>query len=378
MPLRSSTSSCFALVLAALLGCGGGETATGSSTSSSTGGDGGGGAAPCPAGSHAGTASGCEADLTGWTAGPSLTHARDHHCTFVTETPAGPFLYVVAGAGTVSATRQIERSTIAADGTLGAFADIGMLPKGVIGPGLATLDRSFVLAGGLGTDSNSTTATYVGKIGDDGGVTITPGPEMGASRYHVSLVYAKGFVFAIGGLFQSVSGGVPTQDIVDTIERAAFDGTTLSAFEMMPPLPVKLTHHATVVHDGAIYVIGGGSDVDALPDILRATVSDTGDLGAWEGVGALPEGRASPSALVFLDQLYVIAGMTSLVDGEVSTVLRAPIGMDAKVGSFATLAPLPKERAHSHQTPLYNGHLYSVGGSIMHEPQADVFVGTLQ
>ncbi|MEO7328274.1 MAG: hypothetical protein ABI193_06835 [Minicystis sp.] len=354
-----------------------GTTGSGGSGGAGTGGAGGSGPV-CPPGAHPTEAGACEAALTGWAAGPPIKHKRDHHVTFVTETPSGNFLYVAAGAGSSSATLAIERAAIAEDGTLGAFSDVAQLPTGIIGPGLAQLDRAFVLGGGLGSDSNSSAATYVGKIADDGAVTLTKGPDLGASRYHVSLVYVKGFVFALGGLFQQVTGGNVKQDVVDTVERAGFDGTTLSAFTMMPPLPTKLTHHATFVHDGAIYVLGGGSNLAAVPDILRASVSDTGDLGAWETVGQLSEGRASPAVTVFLDQLYVIGGMTSLTGGEQSTVLGGALDATGMLGSFSPLAPLPKARAHSHQAPLYHGHLYSVGGSINHVPQAQVYVGSFQ
>lgn len=355
-----------------------GTGGSGGSGTTSTGGNGGGDAGPtCPAGSHMGTSGACEAELTGWTPGPKMKRARDHHVTFVAESPAGPFIYVAAGMGATAPPTQIERALINADGTLGAFEDIEKLPVGLIGPGLAQVDRSFVLGGGLTSNSNSTASTYVGNVGDDGHVTITQGPDMASSRYHVSLAYAKGFVFALGGLYQKVSGTTATQEVLDVVERAPFDGTTLGAWETLAPLPAKLTHHATIAHDGAIYVIGGG-DKTALPDIRRATVADDGSLGTWETVGQLPEGRASPAATVFLSQLYVISGMTSLTGGEVDTVLAGAFDTAGALGTFTELAKLPKARAHSHQAPFYNGYLYSAGGSINHVPQNDVFIGKLQ
>jgi hypothetical protein len=398
LPLsRRLGASCALAFLALAAGCGSSETtaatSTGSSsTSSSTTGSGGsggaggggtststgaGGEAFCPPGSHPGVLD-CVADLKDWTAGPKLAHKRDHHVTLVAETPAGPFLYVVAGAGTGATVKQIERSTIAADGTLSAFSDVAMMPEGLLGCGLAQVDRSFVIAGGLGDDSNSKTSVYVGQIADDGGVTFTKGPDLAASRYHVSLAYSQGFIYAMGGLFQEIVGGMPTQKIVDTIERAAFDGKVVSPWEMVAPLPVALTHHASIVYKDAIYVVGGGSNVAASPDILRATVSSAGALGPWENYGSLTKGLASPSLNIFLDQLYVFAGMTSLTGGEVATVSRAPFDGMGKVGAFEALPPLPLARAHSHQTPLYKGHFYSVGGSKSHVPQAEVFVGNLQ
>ena len=39
----------------------------------------------------------CEASLTSWTKGPSLMAKRDHHATFVADSSAGAFLYVLGG-----------------------------------------------------------------------------------------------------------------------------------------------------------------------------------------------------------------------------------------------------------------------------------------
>lgn len=350
----------------------------GSSSSGSTSSTGGaGGNANCEIGSHA-TAAGCEATLESWTAGPNMLKGRDHHVTFAATSPAGTFLYALLGASASgSADVTIERSSIAADGSLGAFEKIGAAPKGLIGPGFAQSDeRSFVLVGGLGSDGNSTTSTFVGHVEDDGTVKLAAAADLATSRYHVSASFAKGYVFAIGGLHQEVSGGSPTQVVEDVVERASFDGTTLGSWTTLAPLPMATTHHAAVFHDGAIWVIGGGSGASARTSIYRATVADDGSLGAWEAAGDLPQGRATSSAFVFLDHLYVVAGMTSLTGGEVATVLRAPIE-GTKVGVFEELSALPKARAHAHQTPLVNGHLYNVGGSISHVVQKDVFIGLL-
>ncbi len=370
----TSTSSSATTTTTTTTGSGG----SGSTSSSSTGSGGSGGSEPlCPPGSHTGAA-GCEAELASWVAGPKLKHKRDHHVTFAVATPAGSFLYVVGGVGGSATVMQIERSTIAKDGTLSAFSDVATMPEGLLGCGLAQVDASFVIVGGLGDDSNSKTSVYVGQIADDGSVSFTKGPDLGASRYHVSLAYSRGYLYAMGGLYQAVVGGMPTQKVVDTIERAAFDGKTVSPWETVAPLPVALTHHASLVYKDAIYVIGGGSDAAALPDIVRATVSDTGALGPWESYGTLSQGLASPSVSVFLDQLYVFAGMTTLSGGEVASVARAPFDASGKVGAFVDLPALPLARAHSHQTPLYEGHFYSVGGSKNHVPQNDVFIGALQ
>ncbi len=345
---------------------------------STSGGGGSGGGDACAEGSHA-EAGGCVASLTGWTAGPSLNRARDHHVTFVADTPTGSFLYALAGTTTTGApATTAERASIGADGALSTFELLDTLPSGRIGPGFAQVDRGFVIAGGLDSTGASNATTWVGRVEDDGTLTMSDGPSMNVSRYHVALVASGGFVYALGGLNQEIVGGSPSQTVEATVERAPFDGTTLGPFTELAPLPQPTTHHAVAAHGGAIYVIGGGTGLSARTEILRATVAGDGGLGPWEAAGTLPEGRATSSAFVYLDHLYVVAGMTKLTGGERDTVLRAPIDEAGQVGTFEALAALPLARAHSHQAPIHGALVFSVAGSIMHEDQKDVFVGRFE
>jgi hypothetical protein len=248
--------------------------------------------------------------------------------------------------------------------------------------GIAQIDTSIVLAGGLGIEGAqavSITDSVLGVIGDDGAITFTPGPSLLASRYHLTLSADRGFVYAVGGLEQTYVNGSPSQKFSDAVERAPFDGKTLGDFTALAPLSAPLTHHTSVVHNHAIYLIGGISGGPAgRTEILRSAVDEAGDLGPWDPAGDLPEGRATSSAFVFMDQLYVVAGATAAQGGEVSTILRAPFLADGKVGSFEELTPLPKARAHAHQAPLFGTTIYSAGGSIDHKVQKDVFLAHLE
>ncbi|NUP08916.1 MAG: hypothetical protein HOW73_22945 [Polyangiaceae bacterium] len=334
---------------------------------------GGGGGTSCPEGSHEG-ASGCEATLGQWSATSSLTRARDHHVSFVAEAPSGTYLYAMLGTTSLgSGADTVERATLGEDGTLGAFELQDDFPEAIIGAGFAQVDRSFVVAGGLVEPGNSWTTTYVGSVNDDGSLAIAESEPLGVSRYHLTATAVGGYVFAIGGMSQDVSGPAPVQEVMPTIERASFDGTTLGAWEELEPLAGPLTHHAAVAHDGAIYLIGGGEGLPAKTDIVRATVGDDGSLSAFSNVGTLPEGRATSSAFVFLDHLYVVAGMAQLTGEERATVLAAPIDAEGNVGAFVELAELPLARAHAHQAPRSGPFVFSIGGSIAHMPQKDVF-----
>ncbi|HVY44478.1 MAG TPA: hypothetical protein VHB21_01315, partial [Minicystis sp.] len=339
----------------------------------------GGGAGGCPAGSHA-AGGGCAATLTKWTAGPLLPSARDHHVTFVATTPSGSFLYVAGGTNGFSIFDDVMRAPVQAGGALGGFETTPhALPEGAAGQGLAQLGNAVVLAGGLvvnGSAAVSSKDAFVGLVADDGSVAFTKGPSLAADRYHVSLSEDRGYVYAIGGLRQAFVSGQYQQSVSDAVERAPFDGKKLGAWEALAPLPHALTHQAAVVRDHAIYLVGGlSTGLDALPDILRADVHADGGLGDFKPAGKLPEGRGTSSAFVFLDQLYVLCGATLAQGGEVATVLRAPFLADGSVGTFEELPPVPKPRAHVHQTPLLDGIVYSAGGSAAGAFESDVFLG---
>jgi len=360
-PSRSLGLALLVSALAPLAACGGSSPAgTGggtTSTDTSTGGAGG----SCPAGSHPDTPGTCATTLEAWTQASTLLSARDHHVTFAATTPAGTFLYVAGGTNNSSVFDSVERASVAADGTLGAFTNTATLPKANLGMGLAQVGNAVVLAGGAdGFDSLAD--AWVGAVADDGSIAFAAGPPLGVDRYHVSLSEHGGYVYAIGGLQQKYNGGSPTQAVMDTVERATFDGKTLGAWETIDPLPMPLTHQAAVVYEDALYLIGGISATTTLTAIVRAPFTADGHLDAFTQVGTLPEGRGTSAAFVFLDQLYVVAGASKAQGGEVDTVLRAPIDAAGMVGAFEMLAPLPQPRAHVHQTPVVGGFVYSAGG----------------
>ena len=114
----------------------------------------------------------------------------------------------------------------------------------------------------------------------------------------------------------------------------------------------------------------------ARPTVQRAPVAD-GLLGDWVEPGDLPDAVASPAVTVVGDDLHVLGGARSLMSGETDAVLRGPIAADT-AGPFEAEATLPSARAHSHQSPAWEDHIYSTGGSIDHEDQDAVYVGTLE
>jgi hypothetical protein len=312
------------------------------------------------------------AELQSWSDGPLLETARDHHVSFV----EGDYLFVLGGSTGMAATSGSERALVQ-EGGLGVFEKADRMPEALLGMGICGGTGRYVIAGGLDGTSNSSPSSYVIEV-IDGILSFKEAPDLGESRYHLGLACIGSYVFAIGGLIQIYDGTV-SQSISTAVERATLDESgTLSRWERVGELPEPRTHHATVVDGSSIYLIGGGEGVAAYSDILRATVAEDGSVSSWEPAGNMPEGRATSSAFVRDGFLYMLAGMTKLTGGEVDTVLRAEVLEDGSIGTFEELEPLPLARAHSHQAPIFGDTLYSIGGSIEHEPQNQFFINRFQ
>ncbi len=310
--------------------------------------------------------------LDTWTAGASLGTGRDHHVSFVDQT-GGDFLYVMGGSSGHAAISGIERSAIATDGSLAGFERLDLLPEAALGMGLCGGDGRYVIAGGLDGTSNSTKSVYSIAVQSDGSLKVEEAPSLDVDRYHLTLACVGDYVFAMGGLQQFYDGGVPEQTVATVVERSQRGDGTLGAWETVGDLPAPRTHQAVAVYESSIYLLGGGEGAAATTTLWRAEVGSDGSLGAWSEAGELPEARATSAAFFRGEQLYMVAGMTMMTGKEVATVLRGERQEDGSITGWEEQSALPQPRAHAHQAPIFGTTLYSLGGSIDHIVQSDVY-----
>jgi hypothetical protein len=209
-----------------------------------------------------------DGSLGTWTAGPVLSKELFHTAAAV----YGDFLYVVGGlTGTAldTTTDDVQRSAIAADGTLGAFQTVAHLPY--------TLSHHVLIIDGA--------TLYV-----IGGQTGNPNDNSGTPHREVQ------------------------------IAALAADGS-LGAWTQGPDTPEGYSTSAGVVHDGFMYVVGGIVDATmdesggvATANVLRTTVAGPGMLGAWavDKASKLPAARSHVHQVPLLgSHLYSVAGMTN-------------------------------------------------------------------
>jgi hypothetical protein len=180
-----------------------------------------------------------------------------------------------------------------------------------------------------------------------------------------------------------VTGGLAERTSVADVAAARLtaDGAP-EAWVELAALPAPRSHHASFVHDGALWVVAGlnGNPAGAheqLRDILRAPIQADGTLGDWTTAGRLDSAYATHSAFVRDGWLYVVGGVENNARF-VPTVQRAPIRAGGTLGFFEHAAPLPVGRAHVHQTPLRGDRVYSVGGSANRRLMTGVHIGTFK
>ena len=150
-----------------------------------------------------------------------------------------------------------------------------------------------------------------------------------------------------------------------------------------PALPQARSHHTAVVHGGRMFLIGGFTTGQSpLAPIHRSVHDASGALTGWVVAGDMPSSPWTAGASVWGESLFVVGGGEggSGVETYVDRVRQARFLSDNTISGFADVTPLPAARSHVHQTPIYQGKVYSVGGRLMPSGNSmnRVFVGTFQ
>lgn len=314
---------------------------------------------------------GADCSTVEWTEGPALPAVSDHHTTLVHIDGEAAALFVIGGIatnaqGSPSAVYPtIQRAAIGEDGALGTFEPEPVeLPFDLAFHGMARLGERYYLTGGVtrsGGRVRGNDRVVMLEMGP--GPSVTRAVDCGPMAYgvvHPTAELLGDTLYVIGG-----SSGPP----IDRVQRALIgeDGCP-TTWEEAPALPESRSHHASVVIDGRIHLLGGFGEQNQIerPTILRSTLDDDGQVSGWEAAGTLDPAPWTASALVLDGTVWLIGG------GEGRSVLakftgdlrRAPIVEDG-IGAFERVdEALPFARSHVHQTPYYAGRIYSAGGRI--------------
>lgn len=208
-----------------------------------------------------------DGSLGAWTKGPDVSQILFHAAAVA----HGDFLYVIGGIDDTMTSDEVQRSAIAADGSLGAFETIAHLPY-----------------------------------------TLS---------HHVAVVDSD-TLYVIGGQTGNVNINAGTPHKETQIASFAADGS-LSAWTQGPDLVVASETSAGLVHDGYVYVVAGVDDTNGEASgkpskkVQRARISAPGQLEPWayDDASALPSPVSHVHQLpVYRDHVYSASGERSGTD----------------------------------------------------------------
>jgi hypothetical protein len=186
---------------------------------------------------------------------------------------------------------------------------------------------------------------------------------------------------------QAESGPVWIETATGTSQSHSFTVTEGSSFSPSQifwtetaPIPETSQGHKAVFLSGddvgtgnVIFLVGGADgNLNARTGVWQATVDAAGEVLPWSDVSQLPEPRSFHGLALatpynaFIDTtsagfLYVLGGLGS-AGSPVSTVWRAPIGLERSVGGWAIETSLPAPM-HSMGVAVYRSWLFVVGGA---------------
>lgn len=322
-----------------------------------------------------------------WTDGPTFPVQSDHHTTFVHSHSDGAYVYVAGGLYVIdeaiqSMSDQLRRAQVQEDGSLGDWTNVLSLSSERAFHGQAQSPDRVYLMGGVtmdGTEPVLVDDVDIVELTEASGVRVRSGRRLGVARVHATGHILGNHLYLVGG--SSEGGTVQQTVLVSDLDEHGTNGPWRESVV----LPAPRTHHAGIVHDGHIYLFGGLTTASAeVNEVWRSVNTPDGVISGWETVGTMSEAPWTASAFEYNNQVYIVGGGHGLPPAPtmfVDRVRRAPLLLDGSVGEFEDVAaPLPMRRSHCHQTPVYNGHIYAVGGR--HDENAptsidNVYIGAI-
>jgi hypothetical protein len=135
----------------------------------------------------------------------------------------------------------------------------------------------------------------------------------------------------------------------------------LTPWKATTSLSTANADHAGVIHNGFLYIVGGGNSGTAVNTVMYAKINADGTLGSWTTSGStLPATRQSLSSVVVNGYLYALGGETG--GTAVNTVYFAKLNQDGTVGAWQTNPYNLPVITSRNAAVTANGYIYEMGG----------------
>lgn len=218
------------------------------------------------------------------------------------------FVYLISGTSSGNSTNFVYRSPIDINGNLGAWQADGAMPAGLSGHQVfLTSTQMYAIGGSLDGGVTAGNTVYKSTIAADGSLGAwSAGPALPINLQYTRLAITKGRVYLIGGHTGSV---VVPNIIFGTIDTSGLitSWTASSVF----PASVALGHIFTTTSN--VYYLGGTINNDlsgATSNIFTCSIAADGSFGTWSQMDGTCNVK-SGCLVSIRNNIYVFGGINS-------------------------------------------------------------------
>ncbi len=266
-------------------------------------------------------------------------------------------LYTIGGSRSSSGVDAVYTTRVSTDGVLEPWISARSLPnKLYIHAAVVSNGQIFVIGGWDG--SNWHREVLRSTIQPDG--SLGAWGKVGDYPTEIALhdaVAVGPSVYVVGG--QNIDGGLTS------VRYALVDAAgNLGSWADTSGLPIPLYRLSVTASDRFLYVTGGYDGASARSDVFYAPINPNGSLGAWIPTTAMPDTRYYHGSHIRNGRLTVVGGQGA--NGELANVCSAPILANGTLGGWTCdepTLPEPLQRFGSVIYPLHGSDaLYVFGG----------------
>lgn len=273
-------------------------------------------------------------------------------------------------SGTAAYTNVVERALIAPAGEVnGAVDDDDMTARSETA---SVVFNGYIYAIGgcttAGTQCNTAVQTVQratissgGQIGAYSAVTNLPAGE---ARGRLAAVVHNNAIYVVGGCITATACG--TIRATTLYIKPNPDGSLPANWSTATAnLATARYHHSMVAYNGYLYAIGGNNGAGSITSVEKGTINATsGDVTGWTttSIAALNSARSGQAAATYNNRIYVTGGRNGATIH--NSIEWAELDGSGNISAWNTDSTDQFTTARfGHATEIMNGHIYVISGN---------------
>jgi hypothetical protein len=274
---------------------------------------------------------------------------------------ANGYVFQESGVDNATADGVVYSAKLNSDGTVGTWTSLANVPATPVKSQATVTANGYIYELGgtnnAGTDQNLVQYAPINRDGTIGTWATTTTPWSSATA-HSSAVFANGYIYVLGG---EQSGSAITNVYYGKVNA---DGTVTS-WSAGSALTAAEGDMSVVYANGYIIAMGGGSGATASTTVSTSSVPTAGGSNgtfSTTGDGVLPGARANASAAVLNGYVYVVGGRnTGNTNTPQTTTYYGVVDSQGHVGSWLT-----NSSAQALPTAVFGQSMVAVNGYMIY------------